>query len=90
MIECPQCGAMNENDVKNCAMCRINIYWAFQHYNELSTIRESSKLAPSPLTPSFLIETSKKVDTGPTAGWLYKTIKKFGLIDAGKKVSTMS
>jgi hypothetical protein len=30
------------------------------------------------------------VDTGPTAGWLHKTIKKFGFIDAGKKVSTMS
>jgi hypothetical protein len=90
MTECPQCGAMNEDDVKNCVKCRINMYWVFQHYQELAAIQESSKLAPSPQTPSFLIETSQKVDTGPTAGWLHKTIKKFGFIDAGKKVSTMS
>jgi len=89
MTECPQCGTINEDDVKNCSSCRVNIYWAFQHYAELAAIRKASKLAPSPKTSSFLIETSKRIDEGPTVGWLRNTIKKFGFKDAGKKVSTM-
>jgi hypothetical protein len=88
MIECPQCGTGNEEDVKNCRRCRINLYWAFQHYEELAAIREANKLAPRPETPSFLVETSRKIDEGPTVGWLRNTIKKFGLKAAGKKVST--
>jgi hypothetical protein len=89
MAECPQCGMMNEDDVKNCKRCRINMYWAFQHFDELATIRTANKLAPSPETSPFLIETSKRIDEGPTVGWLRNTIKKFGLKAAGKKVSTM-
>ena len=34
MIACPQCGTIHETDVKNCQRCRINLYWAFQHYEE--------------------------------------------------------
>ncbi|HEY0756728.1 MAG TPA: hypothetical protein VGD98_22435 [Ktedonobacteraceae bacterium] len=89
MTECPQCGTINQDDVKNCSECRINMYWAAQHYQELATLRQSNQLAAAPQTPSFLVETSQKVDKGPTAGWLYNTIKKFGLKDAGKKVSTI-
>ena len=90
MIECPQCGIMNENDVKNCKGCRINMYWAFQHYEELANLRQTNKLAPRPETAHFLIETSKRIDEGPTVGWLRNTIKKVGYKGAGKKVSTMS
>jgi hypothetical protein len=89
MAECPQCGTMNNDDAKNCSECRINMYWAFQHYEELVAIREINKLTPRPDTTSFLIETSKRIDDGPTAGWLHTTIKKFGLKGAGKKVSTI-
>ena len=89
MIECPQCATMNEDDVKNCTCCRINMYWAAQHYAELAAIRDANKLALRPETPAFLIATSKKIDEGPTVGWLHNTIKKFGLKGAGKKVSTM-
>jgi hypothetical protein len=67
--------------------CRINIYWAFQHYSELAAIRESEELPPAPETPPFLLQTSQKVDQGPTAGWLSNTIKKFGFKEAGKKIS---
>jgi hypothetical protein len=88
MIECPQCGSTNEDDVKNCQACRINMYWAFQHYEELAAIRAGNKLA-SPESAPFLIETSKRIDAGPTVGWLHNTIKKFGFRGAGKKVSTM-
>src|SRR5260370_22901590 len=37
----------NEDDGKNCRGCRINLYWAFQHYEELATIRAANRLAPS-------------------------------------------
>ena len=79
---------MNDDDVKNCAGCRINMYWAFQHYEELAALRQANRLPPSPQSASFLVETSKKIDDGPTVDWLRKTIKKFGFKGAGKKVST--
>ncbi len=90
MTECPQCGTMNEDDVKNCSGCLINMYWAFQHYEELAAIRKKNRLASRPETSSFLLETSKRIDAGPTAPWLRNTIKKFGFKAAGKKVSTMA
>src|SRR5215469_6865095 len=76
MTECPQCGTANEDDVKNCKGCRINMYWAFQHYEELANIRQANRLATRPETAAFLVETSKKIDAGPTVGWLRTTIKK--------------
>jgi len=65
------------------------MYWAFQHYEELAALRQANSLAPRPESASFLIETSKRIDEGPTVGWLRNTIKKFGLKGAGKKVSTI-
>jgi hypothetical protein len=65
------------------------MYWAFQHYGELSAIRTANRLAPHSQTPPFLVETSKRIDAGPTVGWLRNTIKKFGFKGAGKKVSTI-
>jgi len=79
---------MNEDDIKNCKGCRVNMYWAFQHYSELAALRQQNELAARPETASFLVETSKKIDDGPTAGWLRNTIKKYGFKGAGKKVST--
>ncbi len=89
MIECPQCGAMNDGDVKNCRGCRVNMYWVFQHYEELTAIRQANKSTARPETAPFLVETSKRIDDGPTVRWLRTTIKKFGLKGAGKKVSTI-
>ncbi len=90
MTECPQCGTMNESDTKNCKGCRINMYWAYQHYDELARLRNENKLPTRPNSATFLVETSKKIDDGPTAGWLRNTIKKFGFKEAGKKVSTIA
>jgi hypothetical protein len=53
-------------------------------------LREANKLPPRPQSASFLVETSKNIDDGPTADWLHKTIKKFGFKGAGKKVSTIA
>jgi len=88
MTECPQCGTMNDDDIKNCKSCRVNMYWAYQHFDELASLRKSRGMAARPQTASFLVDTSKKIDDGPTAGWLRSTIKKFGFKGAGKKVST--
>jgi len=81
---------MNEDDIKNCRACRVNMYWAFQHYDELAAIRATNKLTSRPETPFFLIETSNRIDEGPTVSWLRNTIKRFGFKVAGKRVSTMA
>lgn len=90
MVECPQCRTSNKEDVKNCRECCINLYWAFQHYEELAQIRQTNKLAPRPETPEFLVKTSKTIDKGPTVGWLSSTIAKLGFKEAGKKVWIMA
>jgi len=66
------------------------MYWAFQHHAELAALRQADNLSPEPETAPFLVETSKKIDDGPTVGWLRSTIKKYGFKGAGKKVSTMA
>lgn len=76
MIECPQCGTLNENEAKNCASCRINLYWAMHHHAELVQLRQAGGLVPRPDTAPFLLEASKRVDNGPVAGWLRRMIGK--------------
>jgi len=88
VIICPQCDTENEDDVKNCKKCRVNMYWAFQHYEELASLRQANQLSPRPQSASFLLNTSSRIDDGPTVGWLRNTIKKFGLREAGKRVCT--
>lgn len=88
MIACPQCSAENEDDAKNCKSCRVNMYWAFQHYKELAALRQDNSLPPGPQSVPFLLDTSRRIDDGPPVSWLRNTIKKFGFKEAGKKVCT--
>jgi|GEM_PF-2727147 len=53
-MRCPQCGSETPDEEWNCVSCRVNLYWAHQHYGELAGIRERQGLAASPPTPSFL------------------------------------
>ena len=53
---CPQCGAETPDDEWNCVSCRINVYWASQHYAELAKIREQQGLAPASAPAPFLVE----------------------------------
>lgn len=76
MIKCPQCGAENKDEAKNCQRCRVNLYWAVHHYAELACLRQSSQLPPRSETAAFLLATSKRVDTGPVAAWLRNFIGK--------------
>jgi hypothetical protein len=54
-MRCPQCGAETPDNQWNCISCRINLYWAHQHYTELARIREEQGLDVRASTPRFLI-----------------------------------
>lgn len=56
---CPQCGAENASEQWNCVSCRINLYWASQHYDELAALREQKGLDPHAQTPPFLVQVSQ-------------------------------
>jgi hypothetical protein len=59
-MRCPQCGAETPDDEWNCTSCRVNLYWAHQHYEELARIRAAQGLDSRASTPSFLITSSKR------------------------------
>lgn len=56
-MRCPQCGAETPDEEWNCVSCRVNVYWASQHYQELARIRQQKGLPASASTPPFLIKT---------------------------------
>jgi hypothetical protein len=53
-VKCPQCGADTPDEEWNCPECRINVYWASQHYSDLAQIRQGLGLPSATDTPSFL------------------------------------
>jgi hypothetical protein len=59
-MKCPQCGAETPDKEWNCVSCRINIYWASQHYNELAEIREGQGLPGGAASPSFLVKAHRE------------------------------
>jgi hypothetical protein len=52
---CPRCGAETPDGQWNCISCRINLYWATQHYDELAAIRAGQGLGEA-ASPGFLVE----------------------------------
>lgn len=54
-MQCPQCGAETPNDAWNCVSCRINLYWAHEHYEELARIRARQSIEKRPSSPPFLV-----------------------------------
>jgi hypothetical protein len=58
-MKCPKCSAETPDDEWNCTCCRINLYWATQHYDGLAEIREGLGLPESTSSPSFLIKAHK-------------------------------
>jgi hypothetical protein len=58
-MKCPQCGAETPDQEWNCPSCRINVYWASQHYDELARIRQGHGLRPGTSTPAFLLKTHR-------------------------------
>jgi hypothetical protein len=59
-MECPQCRANITDDEWNCPSCRLNVYWAHQHLEELAELRGHGGMSPAPATPSFLVSSSKR------------------------------
>jgi len=58
-MKCPNCGAQTPESEWNCVSCRMNVYWASQHYEELARIREQKGLPPGAATPTFLVKTHR-------------------------------
>ena len=58
-MQCPQCGAETPDEEWNCVSCRMNVYWASQHYDELANIRRDQGLSETADTPSFLTHVHK-------------------------------
>jgi len=59
-MRCPQCGAETPDTEWNCVSCRMNVYWATQHYGDLARIREQQGLSESAPTPPFLIQVHER------------------------------
>jgi hypothetical protein len=59
-MKCPQCGAQTPDDEWNCVSCRMNVYWASQHYEGLAAIRARAGLAEAAPTPPFLIQVHQR------------------------------
>lgn len=55
-MRCPKCGAETPDEEWNCVACRLNVYWASQHYDELAVIRRRQGLPAAAPTPPFLVE----------------------------------
>jgi uncharacterized OB-fold protein len=54
-MQCPQCGAETPDEEWNCVSCRMNVYWASQHYQDLAGIRQRQGLHTAE-TPPFLVQ----------------------------------
>ncbi|SRR6266487_4274489 len=59
-MQCPQCGEQTPDEEWNCASCRINVYWASQHYEDLARIRQGQGLPIAATTPSFLVQAHER------------------------------
>jgi hypothetical protein len=59
-MRCPQCGSETPDDEWNCVSCRMNIYWASQHYDDLATARRAQGMLPRAETPAFLVEVHQR------------------------------
>ena len=55
-MKCPNCGVETPEEEWNCVSCRINLYWALQHFDGLAGRREQQGLPATPSSPSFLVK----------------------------------
>jgi hypothetical protein len=86
-MECPQCGAETPDQEWNCVACRINVYWASQHYDALAGIRRQQGLRGGATTPPFLIQAhesamSERADRG---GRVEHKVRQIARLAMGRK-----
>ena len=55
-MHCPQCGTHTPDEEWNCGSCRMNFYWASQHYEYLTGIRQRQGGHLPAETPAFLLQ----------------------------------
>jgi hypothetical protein len=58
-MKCPNCGAETPDDEWNCGSCRMNLYWAIQHYEGLAEIRDGQGRPERAASPPFLVKAHK-------------------------------
>ena len=54
-MNCPNCGAANPDGAWNCVSCRINLYWATQHFADLAKLRDEQGRVEPVSSPTFLL-----------------------------------
>jgi len=59
-MRCPKCGVETPDSEWNCVSCRINLYWASQHYEALAHIRREQGLTESAPAPAFLVQVHER------------------------------
>jgi hypothetical protein len=59
-MRCPQCDADTPDAEWNCVSCRINLYWAHQHFAELAQLRAQQGLQTRASTPAFLLSSHQR------------------------------
>jgi|SRR6516162_4480481 hypothetical protein len=59
-MKCPQCGTETPDEEWNCVSCRMNVYWASQHYSDLADIRRGQGLSAGAATPPFLVQAHER------------------------------
>lgn len=59
-MDCPQCGTQTLDDEWNCQSCRMNVYWASQHYADLANMRLGDRSVIAWATPAFLLEAHRR------------------------------
>lgn len=62
-MRCPQCGTETPDDEWNCGSCRMNVYWASQHYADLARIRQQQGIPGTADTPRFLVRAHENAMT---------------------------
>lgn len=72
-MRCPNCGTAISDQEWNCPTCRMNVYWASQHYDRLAQIRDEQGLGQEAETPEFLREAHRRaMSERPDAGVVHK------------------
>ncbi len=59
VMKCPQCGTETPDSEWNCVSCRINVYWASKHFDEMASIRRQHDMPTAAATPPFLLKTHR-------------------------------
>ena len=86
-MRCPQCGAETADSEWNCVSCRINVYWASKHFDELASIRRDHGMPTAAATPAFLLNTHRNAmeDRADRGGRIEHKVRAIARLMMGRK-----